>query len=121
MRNTPGEREETNRPHLSLIIPAFNEERRIGKNLDRILSFLQSQPYPSEIIIVDDGSRDRTGELVRERCGKHSGVRIHQQPRNSGKGGAVKQGMLLGNGEYLFFSDADLSVPIEMLPVFLAY
>lgn len=112
--------EETRQLYLSLIIPAFNEERRIGRSLDRILSLLQSQPYPSEVIVVDDGSRDRTPEFLRERYGKHSEVRIYQQPRNSGKGGAVRQGMLLGNGEYLFFSDADLSVPIEMLPVFLA-
>lgn len=109
------------RVYLSLIIPAFNEEARIGKSLDRILNFFQSEPYSSEIIIVDDGSQDRTGDLVRERYGNQGGVRIYQQPRNLGKGEAVKQGMLLGNGEYLFFSDADLSVPIETLPVFLTH
>lgn len=105
--------------YLSLIIPAFNEETRIGISLDRILSFLRSQPYSSEVIIVDDGSQDRTRDLIRERYGNQDGVRIYHQPRNLGKGEAVKKGMLLGNGEYLFFSDADLSVPIETLPAFL--
>jgi len=107
--------------YLSLIIPAFNEEARIGKSLDRILSFLQRQSYSSEVIIVDDGSQDRTSELVRERLGKDSRIRIYQQSQNLGKGAAVKQGMLLGNGEYLIFSDADLSVSIETLPDFLTH
>lgn len=112
---------ETAQVYLSLIIPAFNEESRIGKSLDRILRFLESQPYSSEVIIVDDGSQDRTGELVREGFGNHPKIRIYQQSQNLGKGEAVKRGMLLGNGKYLFFSDADLSVPIETLPDFLTH
>ena len=114
-------RDNASQLYLSLIIPAFNEEARIGKSLHRILSFLQRQSYSSEVIIVDDGSQDGTSELVRERFGKDSRIRIHQQSQNLGKGEAVKQGMLLGNGEYLFFSDADLSVPIETLPDFLTH
>lgn len=113
-------KDKAGQPYLSLIIPAFNEEARIGKSLDRILSFLQSEPYSTEVIIVDDGSKDRTGDLVREHYQNHDSVRIYQQSHNLGKGAAVKQGMLLGNGEYLFFSDVDLSVPIETLPSFLA-
>lgn len=107
--------------YLSLIIPAFNEESRITESLDHILSFLQSEPYSSEIIVVDDGSKDRTIEAVKDRLGQQTNVRIHQQPRNLGKGGAVKQGMLLGNGKYLFFSDVDLSVSVETLPIFLTH
>lgn len=107
--------------YVSLIIPAFNEEARIVKSLDRILSFLKSEPYSTEVIIVDDGSKDRTGDLVRERYNNHDGVRIYQQSHNLGKGAAVKQGMLLASGEFLFFSDADLSVPIETLPMFLTH
>jgi len=112
---------EANKPDLSLIIPAYNEEARIGKSLDRILRFLDSQPYASEVIIVDDGSRDRTAEMVKEHFGGHPGLKLHRQPDNLGKGMAVQQGMLLGSGKYLFFSDADLSVPIEMLPVFITH
>ena len=111
------------KPHpvyLSLIIPVYNEEQRIGKGLDRILSFLQFQPYSSEIIIVDDGSRDRTLEIVQERHGQDTKIRISKQSCNMGKGEAVKQGMLMGHGTYLFFSDADLSVPIETLSSFLS-
>ena len=107
--------------YVSLIIPAFNEEARIVKSLDRILSFLKSEPYSTEVIIVDDGSKDRTGDLVRERYNNHDGVRLYQQSHNLGKGAAVKQGMLLASGEFLFFSDADLSVPIETLPMFLTH
>ena len=105
--------------YVSLIIPAFNEEARIGKSLDRILSFFRSQPYSFEVIIVDDGSKDGTKDLICERYGDHDRVRVYQQSPNQGKGAAVKKGMLLGNGEYLFFSDADLSVPIETLSLFL--
>ena len=111
----------TDQVYVSLIIPAYNEEPRIGKNLERIMEFFASEPYVSEVVIVDDGSKDRTIEIIRERYGNDRAVRIYQQPRNLGKGEAVKQGMLLGRGEYLFFSDADLSVPIEMLRLFLTH
>jgi dolichyl-phosphate beta-glucosyltransferase len=111
----------TNKRYLSLIIPTYNEAARIGKSLDKILRFLDSQPYTFEVIIVDDGSRDRTVELIKEYFGGRPNLRLHLQPANLGKGKAVQQGMLLGNGDYLFFSDADLSVPIEMLPIFLTH
>ena len=111
----------TDQVYVSLIIPAYNEESRIGKSLERIMKFFAAEPYVSEVVIVDDGSKDRTMEIIRERYGNDRAVRIYQQPRNLGKGEAVKQGMLLGRGEYLFFSDADLSVPIEMFRLFLAH
>lgn len=110
---------EGEKPYLSLIIPAYNEEARIGKSLDRILRFLDSQRYIFEVIIVDDGSRDRTAEMVEQRFGEHPAIKLQRQPANLGKGMAVQQGMLLGSGDYLVFSDADLSVPIEMLPAFI--
>lgn len=104
---------------VSLVIPAFNERSRIGRTLERALGFLRSQVYSFEIIIVDDGSWDGTGSLVKERFGNDGSVRIYRQEYNMGKGEAVRRGMLLGSGEYVFFSDADLSVPMEMLPRFL--
>jgi dolichyl-phosphate beta-glucosyltransferase len=108
------------RPLVSLIIPAFNEEKRIGKSLEQILFFCNAQHDPYEVIIVDDGSTDDTVKLIREQFGNHDEVRIIEQPMRQGKGAAVQQGMLQAGGEYLFFTDADLSVPIETLPAFLS-
>ena len=110
----------TDQVYVSLIIPVYNEESRMGKSLDRIINFFASEPYASEVIIVDDGSQDRTVDVIRERFGSKDGFRIYQLPRNTGKGGAVMQGMLRARGDYLFFSDADLSVPIHSLSTFLA-
>jgi dolichyl-phosphate beta-glucosyltransferase len=106
--------------YLSLVIPAYNEEKRIGESLKRIVQFLETQPYTFEVIIVDDGSQDRTIEVVNQCHTLDSVIKIERQPRNLGKGEAIKRGMLSGSGRYLFFSDADLSVPIETLPALLA-
>lgn len=106
--------------YLSLVIPAFNEDRRIGQSLDRILSFFRGQSYTFEIIVVDDGSTDRTIEVVRGFAVSEPAIRVEPQPRNCGKGEAIRKGMLLAGGKYLFFSDADLSVPIEAVPDFLS-
>ncbi|HEY6197686.1 MAG TPA: dolichyl-phosphate beta-glucosyltransferase [Candidatus Binatia bacterium] len=106
--------------YLSLIIPAFNEDRRIGQSLERILSFFRAQSYPFEIIVVDDGSTDRTVEVVRGFAASDPQLRVEPQPQNRGKGEAIRKGMLLAGGKYLFFSDADLSVPIEAVPDFLS-
>jgi dolichyl-phosphate beta-glucosyltransferase len=105
---------------LSLIIPAFNEELRIARSLERILAFCNRQRYEFEVIVVDDGSTDETVKLIRERFEDNPQLRIIEQPTHRGKGAAVKSGMLQGYGDYLIFSDADLSVPIEMLPDFLS-
>src|ERR1043166_4459630 len=106
--------------YLSLVIPAFNEDRRIGQSLERILSFFRAQSYPFEIIVVDDGSTDRTVEVVRGFAASDPQLRVEPQPQNRGKGEAIRRGMLLAGGKYLFFSDADLSVPIEAVPDFLS-
>lgn len=106
--------------YLSLVIPAFNEEARIAKSLDRILNFLRSQPYPAEVIIVDDGSCDQTVNVVRKIALGTDRLRILQSGANYGKGWAIRSGMLEARGSYLFFTDADLSVPIEVLPLFVA-
>lgn len=104
---------------ISLIIPAFNEEQRIGKSLEQIFRFCNAQTLPFEVIIVDDGSSDGTVPFIRRRFGDHSQLKIVQQPGRRGKGAAVQQGMLQARGDYVFFSDADLSVPIETLSAFL--
>jgi dolichyl-phosphate beta-glucosyltransferase len=99
-------------PHVSLIIPAYNEEDRIGGTLEKVLSYLAAQSYAWELIVVDDGSSDRTSDLVRSFA---PSVVLYQLTANMGKGAAVRTGMLLARGQYRVFTDADLSTPIEEL------
>jgi glycosyltransferase involved in cell wall biosynthesis len=98
---------------LSIVIPAFNEERRLPKTLDSIVAFLQSRPIRTEIIVVDDGSTDATSQLVANYQNKYAGLRLVSNGRNRGKGFSVRHGMLEARGEYALFTDADLSTPIE--------
>lgn len=101
-------------PHLSVVIPAYNEERRIGHTLAETLAYLDTQSYKSEIIVVDDGSRDATCEVVSSFASR-SGGRLHllKNPGNRGKGYAVRNGMLHASGEIALFCDADLATPPE--------
>jgi glycosyltransferase involved in cell wall biosynthesis len=108
------------RVHLSLVIPVYNEERRISQSLNLILQFLDGQPFSWEIIVVDDGSHDRTVEIVRQFSEHREGFFIHRNGQNAGKGAAVRAGILQASGDYLLFTDADLSVPIGMISQFLS-
>jgi dolichyl-phosphate beta-glucosyltransferase len=94
-------------PFLSVVIPAYNEEERLAPTLARIKEYLDEQSYESEIVVVDNASSDRTSEVARE-----AGVKVLAEPRR-GKGAAVRTGVLAAGGEYILFSDADLSTPIE--------
>ena len=105
-------------PHLSIIIPALNEERRLPPTLARIDDFLQTQSFTAEIIIVDNGSKDGTAEYVRQYAETHPNVRLIQLAVR-GKGRAVKAGMLAAEGDHRFICDADLSMPIEEVVKFL--
>jgi glycosyltransferase involved in cell wall biosynthesis len=98
---------------LSIVIPAYNEERRLPRTLDRIRDFLQTQRRPAEIIVVDDGSTDRTAEVVQTRQHLWPELRLIQNPSNRGKGYSVRHGMLEARGRIVLFSDADLSAPID--------
>jgi dolichyl-phosphate beta-glucosyltransferase len=98
---------------LSIVIPAYNEDRRLPKTLDCIFAYLQARPYRSEIIIVDDGSSDRTPEIVSASRQKYPGLRLLSNTGNRGKGYSVRHGMLAARGEIALFTDADLSTPIE--------
>jgi glycosyltransferase involved in cell wall biosynthesis len=98
---------------LSIIIPAYNEESRLPKTLDCVFAYLQARPYRAEIIIVDDGSSDRTSEFVGASRQKYPGLRLVSNTGNRGKGFSVRHGMLEARGEIALFSDADLSTPIE--------
>lgn len=102
------------RPFLSVVVPAYNEARRLPKNLRRILAYLQEQGYTFEVIVVDDGSTDETVPQVREVVERDPRVYLIENP-HFGKGYTVRTGMLAACGEIVLFSDADLSAPIEEL------
>ena len=103
-------------PKYSLIIPAYNEGARLGTTLDRVLAYVRAQGWDAEVIVVNDGSRDSTADLVRGYAKSHPCLRLLENPGNHGKGYSVRNGMLNANGEVLLFSDADLSSPIEEAP-----
>ncbi|MBI4519133.1 MAG: glycosyltransferase family 2 protein [Deltaproteobacteria bacterium] len=108
-------------PQLSVIIPAFNEERRLPRTLDEVLGYLTRQPYQSEVLVVDDGCDDGTARLVRERAATLAvplAVIAHPDGRNHGKGAAVRRGMLAAHGRYRLFMDADNSTAIAHLDSF---
>lgn len=102
-------------PHLSVIIPAFNEERRLPATLESVHAFLMSWGKSFEIVIVDDGSTDGTASIVQEFAKQHDGVRLLSYVPNQGKGHAVRTGMLAGAGDLLLLNDADGSSPIQEL------
>jgi len=100
------------RPHLSIVIPAYNEEDRLGVSLPLIEAYVRERGFDAEILVVDDGSTDATAQMasafLRERRG-----RVLRHPENRGKGAAVRQGVLKAEGRWVLITDADLSTPIE--------
>lgn len=97
----------------SIVIPAYNEGERIAESLDKVLRYAADRRWDAEILVVDDGSRDETAELVRRRMQQNPHLQLLANPGNRGKGYSVRNGMLHAQGEVLLFSDADLSSPIE--------
>jgi dolichyl-phosphate beta-glucosyltransferase len=100
----------------SIVIPAFNESRRILPTLEKVVSYVAQQGWDAEIIVVNDGSTDDTAEIVRRFAAIHPKLRLIENPGNRGKGYSVRNGMLHAGGDILLFSDADLSSPIEEAP-----
>ena len=101
------------RTTLTVVVPAYNEEKRLGATLKRMLTYFDEQGDPFEIIVVDDGSTDGTASLVETISSCRKEVQLISYHPNHGKGYAVRQGMLAGRGERLLLSDADLATPIE--------
>lgn len=97
----------------SIIIPAYNESQRIAASLDKIIAYTSEQKWLTEILVVNDGSRDNTADIVREYAKTHPQVRLIENPGNRGKGYTVRHGMSQATGEILLFTDADLSSPIQ--------
>jgi len=96
--------------HLSWIIPAYNEERRIEKTVREVESYLRAKNFDHEILVIDNGSRDKTVEIVKRLAGEITSLKL-ALAHEGGKGGAVKRGMLEAEGEIRLFSDADNSTP----------
>ncbi len=105
-------------PFLSIVIPAHNEERRLPHTLEQIFSFLAQQPYSAEVLVVENGSSDRTFAVAQEFARRYPNLRALRVEQR-GKGRAVQHGMLAAQGEYHFLCDADLSMPIAEINRFL--
>ncbi|MBN1915833.1 glycosyltransferase family 2 protein [Candidatus Dojkabacteria bacterium] len=110
---------------LSVVIPCYNEEKRLRPSLEEIFCFLGKKNFESEIIVVSDGSKDKTTEVVIDFIKKHERknvkiIGLEYQP-NRGKGYATRTGMLAAKGDYMYLCDSDLSTPIEELDKFLKY
>ncbi|HVI06912.1 MAG TPA: dolichyl-phosphate beta-glucosyltransferase [Candidatus Binatia bacterium] len=100
----------------SIVIPAYNEGARLAPTLERVLAYIHQQQLDCEVIVVNDGSRDETADIVRRFSLDHPQVRLLENPGNRGKGYSVKHGILKARGDVIVFSDADLSSPIEEMP-----
>src|SRR5262249_11885437 len=101
---------------ISVVIPAYNEENRLPSTLERVIAYLDTQHFSFvEILVVDDGSRDGTAAIVSAFTERHPCVRLLRNPGNRGKGYSVRHGMLEAKGDWVLFTDADLSSPIEEL------
>jgi dolichyl-phosphate beta-glucosyltransferase len=100
-------------PTYSIVIPAYNESARLGATLEKVLGYVHNQGWDAEVIVVNDGSRDNTAEIVRTFAVKDPCLRLVENPGNRGKGYSVRNGMLNAQGRIVLFSDADLSSPIE--------
>lgn len=109
-------------PYLSVVIPAYNEEKRIKKTLEAVYAYLLKQLYSWEILVVIDGARDNTAQAVKSFVAGKSGIRWIDRKENKGKGYTVREGMLSSRGHIRLFTDADNSTDIshfdKMKPLF---
>lgn len=104
-------------PFFSIVIPAHNEQNRLPGTLEQIFRFLEKQSFTSEVIVVENGSSDRTYEVARQFAKQHKNLSVIQSEK--GKGAAVQRGMLAAQGQYRFMCDADLSMPVEEIVKFI--
>ena len=107
-------------PHISIVIPAYNEAARIGRTLEKIKQYLEENRYSAEVLVVDDGSSDPTAEIVKQHGTNWPSLRLVQNLVNQGKGFSIKSGALQALGEIILFTDADLSAPISEMPKLLS-
>ncbi len=106
------------RPELSIVIPAYNEARRLPESFARLYEYVQRLPMLVEVIVVDDGSDDSTAAVVRAWMGRWHALRLIQIT-HAGKGAAVRAGALAAQGAWIFLADADFSMPVQELALFI--
>jgi dolichyl-phosphate beta-glucosyltransferase len=116
----PAEREPSPEPYLSVVIPAYNEATRLPATLARVMEYLEGCDYTFEVLVVDDGSEDRTAALAEEMAAAHPHLQVVRNPHR-GKGYTVRTGMLRARGRFILYSDADFSAPIEEVQKLLPY
>lgn len=97
---------------VSIIIPAYNEAYRLPRTLENVVRYLQTKPFPFEIIVVDDHSTDGTPEILQQLQGRWRQLKVLRNDRNRGKGYSVRRGVLEAQHDYVLFTDSDLSTPI---------
>ncbi|HEX3572267.1 MAG TPA: dolichyl-phosphate beta-glucosyltransferase [Acidobacteriaceae bacterium] len=100
-------------PQLSIVIPAYNESARIERTLERVMSCVESEGWDAEVLVVDDGSRDSTPEIIQRWMQQYPRLHLIRNEGNRGKGYSVRNGLLQASGEIVMFTDADLSAPME--------
>lgn len=108
-----GSKNDMAHPQLSIVIPAYNEGARIEKTLRRVMECVSERGWDAEVLVVDDGSSDRTPEIVTRWMERYPRLHLVQNPGNRGKGYSVRNGLLQAAGEIVMFTDADLSAPME--------
>ncbi|EKD56978.1 MAG: glycosyl transferase family protein [uncultured bacterium] len=107
--------------YLSVIIPVYNEEKRLDKTFQELEGYFKNKKYSYEVIFIVDGSKDKTKEVIGDYIADKPNFQILNHPINYGKGFAVRQGMLKAQGEYILFTDADFSTPLDQLDKLLPF
>lgn len=108
-------------PYLSVVFPAYNEADKIEKNLSAVISFFNQKDFPYEVVVVEDGSKDRTLAILQTMVKKSPQLRVLPNEKNMGKGTSVKKGILAAQGKFILFSDVDLATPIKEFDKFLPH
>ena len=103
---------------LSLILPAYNEEKRLPECMEKVAKFIKQRGEPIEVLLVENGSHDRTYEMALEYAKKYPWLKVFHED-TPGKGNAVRRGMLEGRGKYRMFADVDFSMPIDEISRFI--
>ena len=110
-----------NKRSISVFFPAYNEEKNIGKSIEKALEVLEQVTDTYEVIVVDDGSKDKTSSVVEEYAKNNSHVRLVKHPVNKGYGEGLKSGIAAAKYDYIFFADADLQFDLDELKIFTEY